>query len=292
MRDGRALDLALLARLLAPRLERGEDFLKNHTHTHGAGSAEHAAADCAHAASHAQFREDVALVPTLLAAAMSDGASSSGRFVELGAFDGYRLSNTWMLEHCFNWTGLLIEANPVNFAALRRSRRNAVKVHSAVCAKESTVEMAGSNVISGQTDLLTEEQVHLYYQGRRPRKNESFVVPCRPLEAIMSAAGYPAANFLSLDVEGAEAMVLSSVDPAVFRVIMVETQAHSANELKRIDNLILREGSRMRRARTLWVPKSTLYVRDDVLEVPVGHSLVRSMRGKWSVTYPAPAAGR
>ena len=67
---------------------------------------------------------------------------------------------------------------------------------------------------------------------------------------------------------------------------------YTANELKRIDNLILREGSRMRRARTLWVPKSTLYVRDDVLEVPVGHSLVRSMRGKWSVTYPAPAAGR
>ena len=192
--DGRnKLDLALLARLLAPRLERGEYFSENRTHARGAGSAEHAAADCAHTSSRAQFREDVALLPTILATAMSDGSTSSGRFVELGAFDGERLSNTWMLEHCFNWTGVLIEANPHNFALLRRSRRHAVKVHSAVCANESTVEMAGSNVISGQADLLTEEQVHLYYRGMRPSKNESVVVPCRPLTAIMSAAGSPAA---------------------------------------------------------------------------------------------------
>ena len=69
---------------------------------------------------------------------------------------------------------------------------------------------------------------------------------------------------------------------------MVETQEHSADELALIDRLILRTG-RMRRASRLWVPKSTVYVRDDVREVPVAHRSVRSMRGKFSVTYPAPS---
>ena len=38
-----------------------------------------------------------------------------GTFVEIGAFDGVNLSNTYMLERCYDWRGLLIEANPENF---------------------------------------------------------------------------------------------------------------------------------------------------------------------------------
>ena len=44
-------------------------------------------------------------------------------FVELGALDGWHGSNTLMLERCFGWTGLLIEASPHNFRNLQRSGR-------------------------------------------------------------------------------------------------------------------------------------------------------------------------
>ena len=33
-------------------------------------------------------------------------------FVELGAFRGIELSNTYMYERCFGWSGVLIEGNP------------------------------------------------------------------------------------------------------------------------------------------------------------------------------------
>lgn len=33
--------------------------------------------------------------------------------MELGAFDGVTDSNTFILEKCFDWRGVLIEANPV-----------------------------------------------------------------------------------------------------------------------------------------------------------------------------------
>ena len=58
-----------------------------------------------------------------------------GSFVELGAYDGLSNSNTFMLERCFAWRGLLIEASPSNYKMLAiSSNRTANKVHSAVCA--------------------------------------------------------------------------------------------------------------------------------------------------------------
>ena len=51
-----------------------------------------------------------------------------------------------MYERCFNWTGVLIESNPLNFKALRVSKRDARLVHSAVCTGDgssaSTVPIA------------------------------------------------------------------------------------------------------------------------------------------------------
>lgn len=51
--------------------------------------------------------EDVELLPLLRAASDMYGRPS---FVELGAYDGEEGSQSWLLEKCFGWHGLLIEA--------------------------------------------------------------------------------------------------------------------------------------------------------------------------------------
>ena len=58
------------------------------------------------------------LLPTLLST--SDGP---GYFVELGALDGVHYSNTLMLERCWRWDGLLIEANPNSYQNMLRMGR-------------------------------------------------------------------------------------------------------------------------------------------------------------------------
>ena len=79
--------------------------------------------------SHSLNGEDQMLLPTLISATKGE----SGTFVELGAFTG-EFSNTAVLERCFGWSGLLIEANPTNFAKLRLAERpRSHKVHSAIC---------------------------------------------------------------------------------------------------------------------------------------------------------------
>ena len=67
--------------------------------------------DCALSTSRSWKGEDFTLLPLLLRMT----AGRPGRFVELGAYTGIDFSNTLVLERCFDWTGLLIEANSQNF---------------------------------------------------------------------------------------------------------------------------------------------------------------------------------
>ena len=62
-----------------------------------------------------------------------------GSFVELGALDGTTFSNTLLLERCYNWTGLLIEANAENYEQLQRAKRKAVSQHYAVCEAKPVI---------------------------------------------------------------------------------------------------------------------------------------------------------
>lgn len=47
----------------------------------------------------------------------------NGYFLDIGAFDGIELSNSYLLEKEFNWTGLCVEAHPASFAVLIKNRK-------------------------------------------------------------------------------------------------------------------------------------------------------------------------
>ena len=48
-----------------------------------------------------------------------------GFFIEAGAFDGEVKSNTLYFEMKYNWTGLLVEPNPILVSMLLEKKRNA-----------------------------------------------------------------------------------------------------------------------------------------------------------------------
>jgi FkbM family methyltransferase len=193
---------------------------------------------CAH--SKAQFQEDCRLEPLLIAAQSS---SLGGRFVELGALDGLTHSNTYALETCLNWTGLLIEANPESYAKLQVSGRSATKIHSAVCRHPGRVNVtAHGGGFAGMPSEMS--AAYLRSWGRRiPQRKAVVEVPCRSLTSLMQENGLPSgAELLSLDVQGAEELVLRSVDPAVFKVIVVEMDGFDKERERRIHSLILNAG--------------------------------------------------
>lgn len=211
---------------------------------------------CMRARSKAQFREDCSLWPLLLSAL---SPSSGGRFVELGALDGLTGSNTYALEKCLNWTGLLIEANPESYAKLQVSGRSAVRVHSAVCRRPGYVNVtAHGGVFAGMPSEMSAAYIRSW--GRHiPQRDAVVEVPCRSLTSLMQDNGLPSgAEFLSLDVQGAEELVLRAVDPAVFKVIMVEMDGFDKAKEMRIHSLLLKVGLKQAN-KSFRVPYSRVY---------------------------------
>ena len=184
------------------------------------------------------------LLPILFAA--TQGFSQPGVFVELGAFTGVLLSNTYLYERCFGWSGVLIEANSRNYKELIRSGRDrSTFVHSAICAGEPhTVSLTtGGGRTAAQVDVMSAAFANKWFHGQQNKSVEH--VPCKSLGAIMKDAGHPNGTLLSLDVEGAEVEVLSSFEPTTFQVIMVEWSTNEQHN-KRVHKLLTRAGMQRR----------------------------------------------
>lgn len=139
---------------------------------------------------HSQFGEDMLLSPLLRCLA----GSSRGTFVELGALDGVQKSNTVMLERCYGWTGLLIEANPRNFAQLSKNGRLAHIRHSAVCAagEHSVRFTVAGDAVAAQVDAMS-ESFRRKWAGANLRDGV-IEVPCAPLSSLMATAGLHSAS--------------------------------------------------------------------------------------------------
>ncbi len=141
----------------------------------------------------------------------------NGTFVELGALDGLRFSNTYIYEHALNWSGLLIEGETDNYYALERNRgqgTNAVTLHAAICSDDKLLKLYGTG---------PEASTSPNSKSKNKRKKVSWA-PCLRMDDALKRSGIDHIDFLSLDVEGAE---LATLDTMNFRrtptfVILVE----------------------------------------------------------------------
>lgn len=150
----------------------------------------------------------------------------NGFFVELGANDGIRQSNTLHLEKYHGWGGVLIEPEIKNFEKCEKNRK--AKVVNAACVSfmynKKTVPLIYSDLMtiasSGvETDIL--KPVEHAILGTSVQKDVStyeFNAPALTLNSILKQyATKSRIDFLSLDVEGAEIEVLKGVDHNQYR---------------------------------------------------------------------------
>ena len=66
--------------------------------------------------SYSQYGQDVYLINSIFPDRIN------GYFVDVGAYDGITLSNTFILEKHLGWSGICIEPNPEAFEKLRANR--------------------------------------------------------------------------------------------------------------------------------------------------------------------------
>lgn len=77
-----------------------------------------------------------------------------GFFVEFGATDGVLLSNTYLLEREFGWSGLLAEPNPEYFEELKKNRQSVVSDACITGKTGETVEFIMAGEFGGIKDYL------------------------------------------------------------------------------------------------------------------------------------------
>lgn len=139
----------------------------------------------------------------------------NGYFVELGANDGIRKSNTFNLQRHFRWTGLLIEPSPRRFLECVKNRAfaNPPKVRCAACVpfhlNQKFVEIEDSDLMSVAKGLDVNDQQAVSHanEGRRfladPALRHSYGALARTLPLLLVEVEAPASfDLLSLDVAG------------------------------------------------------------------------------------------
>jgi FkbM family methyltransferase len=164
-----------------------------------------------------QSGEDVILFDMLY-----KGLGRRGVFLEIGAFDGERFSNSYYYEHALGWKGLLIEAHPMNAVKLFQANRPRSARFAAAACPLGEDGGAGSVVFSE-----TGGEVAAAREAASPEFKEKWVgqlgqgnvsVPCVPLQLLIDSTGLWDVDLFSLDVEGSEWAVLSTVDLRVTNV--------------------------------------------------------------------------
>jgi len=146
--------------------------------------------------------EDVAVLRSFFSDRRSGQALRGGFFLEAGGANGLTESNSWLLEACLGWRGVLMEGQPAQFQRLQRNRPASLNLRMAQCptgqASGTAVSFsaqgwngAGILVPTSQAARLSVECAHIGPMLRQYRVHRL--------------------DFVSLDVEGAEMDVLRSL---------------------------------------------------------------------------------
>jgi FkbM family methyltransferase len=144
----------------------------------------------------------------------------NGVYVEVGAMDGELYSTTKLFEDNHNWTGLLIEPNPVQFESLQKNRPNSKTVNTLVSDSTEPLEyqyfLTNYAAVSGVTSTLPEKHLEDYFKcdsewiKDQPRATETLTP--RTLTDLVKENNLDHIDLLTVDVEGHEVNVLRSFD--------------------------------------------------------------------------------
>lgn len=155
------------------------------------------------------------------------GRKDHGFFVEVGAYDGLFVSNSWGLAER-GWGGLLIEAQEDACRSCQKNHRrhpNVRVIHSAVGApgqKRLTLVKAGA--LTTANSALAWEYAGVQWSAGH-LSNQSEIVRCTTLDKLLES-NHVAEQFdvLIVDVEGFEAEVFSGFDLMKWRpqVLVIE----------------------------------------------------------------------
>lgn len=153
-----------------------------------------------------------------------------GFYIDVGAYDPHRGSNTQLL-YMHGWQGINIDPKPGTKQLFDKYRPKDINLEVAVSSKEETVSYFTCGVADTLNSISRERFSELNIADSI---QEEIQVPALPLSAIIEkyVQKGQAIDFLNLDVEGFDLVVLTSNDWNKYKpgVIAVEIDGYTAND--------------------------------------------------------------
>ncbi len=162
----------------------------------------------------------------------------NGFFIELGANDGIRQSNTFYFEKNLNWNGVLIEPIKSKYLKCKKFRSSKNYFYNNACVgfnfKNKKIKMIYSDLMSSIDDVTIYNKIDPKKHTLEGKKYlhskdaiEEIWVNTKTLNDILDEVSSPKLiDFLSLDVEGSELEVLNGINFSIynFKFILVESR--------------------------------------------------------------------
>ena len=156
----------------------------------------------------------------------------NGFFLDLAAFDGKTNSNTYVLENDFEWSGICVEANPIYYEKLCKNR----KCFTENCAVSNKKEIISFRIDNGQGGGIVAEDTDNSEKTRAEQLKSANIIEIQAItinELLEKHNAPHHINYWSLDIEGAEERVISTLDFSkyVFDCITIERPTPLCNKI-------------------------------------------------------------
>lgn len=165
----------------------------------------------------------------------------NGFFVEFGATDGVGLSNTYILEKKFGWSGILAEPGHRWHGDLSRNR--ACTIDRRCVWSETGAELDFIDTRKGEFSTVRGFENRDFNRHDRV-DHVSYKVTTVSLDDLLSEHGAPPViDYMSVDTEGTEYQILNAFDFGRHHVqVLTIEHAHVASDRERIRTLMQGNG--------------------------------------------------
>ncbi|XP_060605156.1 protein Star-like [Ruditapes philippinarum] len=132
-----------------------------------------------------------------------------GFYIECGALNGEKGSNTLFFEKVRKWNGLLIEADPENYKVLKTKNRKAFTMQACLNPQPYPAVMTFNKAFN-RGRVVHDQEAKNWIKKQNIPKDEVHI-QCFPLYSILLALDQLTVDFFSLDVEGDELNILKTI---------------------------------------------------------------------------------
>jgi len=152
-----------------------------------------------------------------------------GTFVDIGALDGMRFSNTYSFELA-GWSGICVEAHPTYIPYIKKNRPKANIFHAAASNKDApstiffTNKFGSLSTLDGSMGKYFSKRFGKWFLGHKKVK-----VPMRTVDTMLKVAGITKVDVVSVDVEGTEIDVLKGFSLAIYKPEILVLEALDKN---------------------------------------------------------------